>query len=114
MQTCLTRSSLTLNQQRLVALLQRIRFGRIHRLRVRGGEPDWGHDVTACSTYKVLGDNGPHPAHDADDYTLRREIVTFLQLLQQIGDGDLLNLEVRNGLPFTFEREETFTPDDAI
>lgn len=97
-----TRRSLSPGQQALLALLQRIRFGRILRLRVRGGEPDL-RGVQFCRTVKVLGENRPHPAAEADDFRLRQEVAEFFRLLHDLGDAEVTDVEVRNGLPFTFE-----------
>jgi hypothetical protein len=91
--------------RRLAALFQRIRYGTILRLRVRNGKPDWDGGVRWKRTIKVTGDNDPHPCELSSDYPLRREVVEFFRLLHCIGDGEILNVEIRNGLPFTFQIE---------
>jgi hypothetical protein len=102
-----TRKSLTKGQQALLALLQHVRHGRVHRLAIRHGEPDLSAGVVWTWTVKVLGENGPHPCSQAEDFHLRREVVEFFKLLAAMGDGEVHNIEVRNGLPFTFEVEGT-------
>jgi hypothetical protein len=89
--------------------MQRIRYGRIHRLPVRTGEPIMRPELSWTRTVKVLGENGPHPCIDAADYFLRHEVREFLQLLRDLGDGEIVNFEIRNGLPFSFEIEETLS-----
>jgi hypothetical protein len=98
----LTKRSLTRPRQQLLALLQHVRYGRIHRLPVRGGEPD-PRGVRWTRTVKVLGENAAHPSGAAADFHLRREVVEFFRLLSDVGDGEITDLEVRNGLPFLFE-----------
>ena len=98
-----TRLSLTDAQQDLLGLFQTIRFGRIHRLHVRGGQPDLAAGAPWTRTVKVLGENAPHPCTQAKDFTLRREVVEFFRLLQDVGDGQVADIQVRNGLPFSFE-----------
>jgi hypothetical protein len=96
-----SKQHLSPDQRALLQLLQQIRYGRIERLLVRDGEP-----VLAGArwkrTVKIGGDNAPHPCADADDFALRHEVAEFFRLLQQLGDAELTDVEVRNGLPFTF------------
>jgi hypothetical protein len=101
----MTKQSLSNTDRRLVALCQRIRYGTILRLRVRNGEPDWNGGVRWKQTVMVTGENDPHPCLSLTDYPLRREVVEFFRLLNQIGDGEILNVGIRNGLPFTFQIE---------
>jgi hypothetical protein len=95
--------------RRLVEVFQRIRYGSIGRLQVRSGEPVLG-GLRWVRKVKVLGENEAHPAIDRDDFPLRREVVEFFNLLDRVCDGVVLNIEVRNGLPFSFEVEESL-PD---
>jgi hypothetical protein len=100
-----TKRSLSVAERRLAALFQRIRYGVILQLRVQHGEPDWGSGVRWRQTVKVTGANDPHPSEQTLDYLLRREVVEFFRLLACIGSGEILNVEIRNGLPFTFQIE---------
>jgi hypothetical protein len=104
----MTKQSLSEEQQRLLQLLQRIRYGRILRLRVCDGQPVVDRAVVWTRTVKVRGDNTPHPNSRCEDFALRRDVVEFFQLLVELGDGEITNLEIRNGLPFTFEVNESF------
>jgi hypothetical protein len=98
-----TRRSLTPAQQDLLGLFQTIRYGRIHRLRVRSGQPDLDAGAPWTRTVKVLGENAPHPCNQAKDFTLRREVVQFFRLLHTLGDGEITDLQIRDGLPFSYE-----------
>ena len=104
-----TNRGLSKEQQRLLSLLQRIRYGRIHRLFVRHGQPIVGRDVTWSKTVKVLGANEPHGCSRVEEFGLRREFVELFRLLAEIEDGEITDLEVRNGLPFHFEISESFS-----
>jgi hypothetical protein len=88
-------------QRELLTLLQTIRYGRIERLLVRDGEPVLS-GVRWKRTVKLGGDNAPHPCSDVTDFALRREVVEFFRALHELGDAELTDVEVRNGLPFTF------------
>ena len=102
----LTKKSLSPQQQSLLMAMQTRRYGRIPVLRIAKGEPVLS-DVGFVRTVKVAGDNSPHPASTAEDFALRREVVEFFRLIAAVGDGEIRNLEIRNGLPFTFEVHET-------
>lgn len=95
------KNDLSGEQRGLLALFQRIRYGRVERLLVRDGEPVLA-GVRWKRTVKVGGDNSPHPCAEADDFALRHEVAEFFRLLQELGDAELTDVEVRNGLPFTF------------
>jgi hypothetical protein len=81
--------------------MQEIRYGRIERLLVRDGEPVLT-GIRWRRTVKLGGDNAPHQCADADDFALRREVIDFFAALCELDDADLTDIEVRNGLPFTF------------
>jgi hypothetical protein len=98
-----TKGSLSADQQRFVGLLQRIRYGRIPRLQVRRGQPVLQADLSWRRNVKVLGENAPHPSLHSPDFPLRKEVAEFFRLLTALGDGELVDLEVRNGLPFCFD-----------
>jgi hypothetical protein len=104
-----TLRELTEGQRRIVRLLQHIRYGRIHHLFIRNGQPVLDQQILWTRTIKVLGENGPHQAINLDEFTLCKEIRCFLQQLGTIGDGEVRNIEVRNGLPFSFELNESLT-----
>jgi hypothetical protein len=105
-----TLRSLPPEQQYLVRLFQHIRYGRIHRLLVRGGRPELSAGVTWTRTVKVHGDNAPHPGSQADDFALRREVVEFFRMLEVLCDAEVTDIQIRDGFPFTFELSESFTP----
>jgi hypothetical protein len=95
------KADLSHEQRRLVDLLQEIRYGRIERLLVRDGEPV-ASGVSWKRTVKLGGENTPHPCSNAEDFSLRREVVDFFRALRELGDAELTDIEIRNGLPFTF------------
>jgi hypothetical protein len=98
-----TKQSLSTDQQRVVELLQHIRYGRIPRLQVRRGQPVMHPELLWHRNVKVLGENSPHPSLHSPDFPLRKEVVEFFRLLAALGDAEIADLEVRNGLPFCFD-----------
>lgn len=102
-----SKHSLSADQQRFVELLQRIRYGSIPRLAVRGGQPVMNPELAWRRTVKVLGENSPHPSLHAADFALRKEVVEFFRSLAALGDAEIADVQIRNGLPFCFEVIET-------
>src|SRR5207248_1576115 len=97
-----TKTGLTDAQRRFVGLCQHVRYGRVHSLTVRAGEPVLSPGPWLTRKVKVPGENGPHPASSNSDFALKDEVREFFRLLAVLGDGEILNVEVRNGLPVSF------------
>ena len=89
--------------QRLLACFQQVRYGRIERLQVTRGQPDLRCGIHWRRTIKIGGDNEVHPGSHTQDYVLKRECAEFVRLLSSVGDGEIVNVEIRNGLPVAFE-----------
>jgi len=101
----ISKSSLSHSERRLVELLQSINFGRIEGLRVRGGLPAFAPAPRVIQLLKMGGQNGPREESNLEDFWLKQPIVDLLQTIRDIGDGEVLAIEVRHGLPFTVEIE---------
>jgi len=100
-----SKSSLTGSQQRLVELMQQINFGRIEDLLVRDGVPIFNPPPRVIRKLKVGADNSPRPEYDFDDFLLRQQTEELFSVIEQMGDGEVLVIDVRNGLPFALEVE---------
>ncbi len=98
------KSSLSPARRSLVELMQRVNFGRIEGLVIRGGEPvleDLGTRVVL--EVKFGGENGPRPeaaAAAAADFALKRQVVELFGHFDRLGDGRIEVLTVKHGLPF--------------
>ncbi|MFO7900005.1 MAG: hypothetical protein R6V58_13210 [Planctomycetota bacterium] len=86
--------------RRLVRLMQEIRFGRIGPFPVRDGEPDLGESPKVIREVKFGGANGTHPKAGSEDFALKSQVVDLFAEFEQLGDGFVLWLEVKHGLPF--------------
>lgn len=100
-----TKSSLSDPQIRLVELLQKLNFGRIERLHVERGEPVFEPAPRIVQKLKMGGENGPRPEATLLDFHLKLQTIELLEAIAGIRDGQVLTIEVRNGLPFTVEIE---------
>jgi len=105
LQSLTTKSSLSADQARLVDLLQVTNYGYIERLKFHDGEPVFEPPPRIIEKRKMGCDNGPRPEAGLTDFWLKRQIIELLDLISDIGDGELLTIEVRGGLPFLVELE---------
>jgi hypothetical protein len=99
------KSSLSEAQCRLIELLQRLNFGRVEGLHVRSGEPVFDPPPRVIETLKMGAPNGPRAEAALDDFWLKQPVVELIQAITYLGDGNILAIEVRHGLPFTVQIE---------
>jgi hypothetical protein len=100
-----TKSGLSRAQALLVELLQQINYGRIEHLRIRAGMPVFEPPPRVVRTLKMCSDTGPRPEADLEDFSLKRQTIEMLQKIAEVGDGEILTLEVKGGLAFSMEVE---------
>jgi len=107
MVTTVVKGSLSPRRRAIIELMQRINFGHIEGLVVRGGEPVFDPPPRVIRTWKSGGDNGPRPQARSADFGLKRDVVEFFGYIERLGDGVVRRIEIRHGLPFHMEIEET-------
>ena len=100
-----TKSSLSDSRRRLVELMQRLNFGRIQNLVVRDGEPVFDPAPKVIQKVKIGGENGPRPELSCEDFLLKKQTVELLGAISDLGEGTLLTIDVKHGLPFAVEIE---------
>ena len=87
----------------LVAVLQRLNFGRVEGLTVRAGEPVLDPPPRVVREHKFGGENGPRPEAGLPDFGLKPQVLDLLAVLDEVGDGTIPVLTVKHGLPFHAE-----------
>jgi hypothetical protein len=87
-------------RRRLLERMQRLNFGRIERLRVRGGQPVFDPAPAVVREVKFGGENGPRPELARRDFLIKAQLADFFRQLDDLGDGVIDLLEVKHGLPF--------------
>ena len=102
------KSSLTPSQQKLLAEMQRINFGRIFGLTVRDGQPVMDPPPRVVREIKFGGDNGPRPEAVKADFALKAQVRDLFAQLEALGDGVIPCIEIQRGLPFRMTVEEVF------
>jgi hypothetical protein len=100
-----TKSSLSDSHRRLVELMQRLNFGRIQNLVVRDGQPLFDPAPKVIQKVKIGGENGPRPELSCEDFLLKKQTVELLEAISDLGEGTVLTIDVKHGLPFAVEIE---------
>lgn len=103
MNTVPTKSSLSKPRRRLLELCQSVNFGRLEDLQVRGGDPVFTPPPRVITTVKFAGENGPRPERLSADFGLKAQHIELFALLNRLGDGVIVVLEIKHGLPFAGE-----------
>ena len=105
----ISKSSLSDAQGRLVELLQNLNFGRVECLRVKAGEPTFDPAPRVLRKLKIGGDNSPRSETALPDFWLKQQTIEMLEAIAELGEGEVLSIEVKHGLPFSMEVEVTST-----
>jgi hypothetical protein len=101
------KSSLSDSQRHLVELMQWLNFGRIEGLRVRNGEPVFDPGPRVVRKLKIGGENGPRPELFSDEFPLKAQTIELFAAISELGEGTVLSIDVKHGLPFAVELELT-------
>jgi len=87
-----------------LAAMQRLGFGRFEYLQFRGGElvlDPW--PVMVREVKFAAGQHTGKPAESNSD--LRPQVAEFFAYVREVDSGEIRELEVRHGLPFSMEIE---------
>lgn len=100
------KSCLTPSQQKLLAEMQRINFGRIEDLVVFRGEPAFDLPPRIVREVKFGSENGTRPEIAKDDFALKAQVRELFAQLEALGEGVISTIEIKHGLPFRMIVEE--------
>lgn len=92
-------SNLSPQRQHLVRLCQRLNFGSIRGLVIRGGEPVFDPPPTLLVEVKLDGDDPPRPESELADFHLVQEVVQLMNRLDDLITTTIEVLEIRAGIP---------------
>ena len=107
MRAVATKARLSAPRRRLLELMQRLNFGRIERLTIRGGEPMFDPPPRVVEEIKFGGEHGPRSELGFRDFALKAQVQDLFEQLGRLGDGRVESLEVQHGLPFRMKVEGT-------
>ena len=102
-----TKASLSPGRRRLLELMQGINFGRIEELTVRDGEPSFDPPPRVVREIKFGGENGPRQEVSVEDFALKSQATQLFAQLDCLGNGTVLSLDIKHGLPFRMCVKET-------
>lgn len=101
-----TKGDLTPARKRLVELMQRVGFGRIEGLVVRGGDPVLDPPPRVVREIKFCAENGPRPEAGKKDFALKQQVRDLFAEMEVMGNGVIRSIEIKHGLPFRMSIEE--------
>ena len=81
-------SSVSPARKKLLGLIQKINFGRIERLPVRGGEPVLDPLPAVVAEVKFAGENGPRAEAGLGDFILKKQHLDLFALDEVPGPPD--------------------------
>ncbi len=93
------------SERELLKAANFLRFGRIEQIPVRGGKLFLEENAKFIKVLK-LG-TASSQCEPPEDFTLRASVVQLFAQLRNVNPGMVRVLEVRHGLPFSVELEET-------
>ena len=99
------KSSVSGARGRLIELMQRLHFGRVEGLIFIAGHPVFDPPPRIVHEIKFGGKNGPHPKAGSGDFALKAQVRDLFARLEELGDGVILCLEIKHGLPFKMDVE---------
>ena len=100
-------NSQSIARQRLVRLMQEVRFGRIEDLRVGDGEPLWSLGPRVVRD--IVFGKGPVTTcqPSTGDFQLKRSVAEMFKLFDHEHSFEIEYIEVQHGLPLRVRIAET-------
>ncbi|HYK91478.1 MAG TPA: hypothetical protein VE398_22095 [Acidobacteriota bacterium] len=104
----LAKSDLSRPRQRLIEIMQRLNWGRIEQLVVRDGEPVLNARTRIIRNVRLGGREAARPELGKDDFLLKAPVIELFEHLDRLGNGRVMKIEIRSGLPadLVFEQPE--------
>lgn len=96
--TDVTKATLTPAKQRLIELMQEIRYGRIERLEVLDWEPVLDPPPRVVRQIVFGKENGSHTARNQDGFALKKSVAELLDVLDRERSLSIQELVINDGL----------------
>lgn len=100
------RSQLSSSRRWLVDDMQRLGFGHYRKLPLCGGEPVIDPPPKRVRNHRFSGQKNRRQVQ-AGDFLLKQQHLEMFMQFDQIGDGMISRLEVRDGLPYDMNVTES-------
>jgi hypothetical protein len=101
----LRRMDLLESERTLVELMEDLNFGRIERLQFRDGKPILQPLPRVIAAVKMADEECKTDSEIRTGSYLKHSLIELFMLMRRVGDGELLVIEVKHGLPFSIEIE---------
>jgi hypothetical protein len=85
-----------------VDLIREHQFGRIENMSVRAGQPILDRELKVVRVARLGGERGPN-VPGADEFELKQSVRDLFEELARLGNGIVVRLDFRHGLPFLME-----------
>jgi hypothetical protein len=105
-----TTGDLTDAERWLVQIMSNYQFGRVENLAIRAGQPIIGQDVKVVRVAQLGGDSGGTKIPVADEFELKRSVRDLFEELSRLGNGLIVRLEFKRGLPCRLETTARVAP----
>jgi len=102
-----TKCSLSPLRRRLVEEMQCMNFGRIEELAVRDGDPVLDPSPRIVREFKLGGEQRAPSEDSPEEFVLKAQCVDLFRHMDELRDGAIDVLTIKNGLPFQMAREVT-------
>jgi hypothetical protein len=94
---------LSTQQHSLVDLMREHQFGRVESMSVRAGQPILDRDVKVVRFVRLGGESRATSVPSGNEFELKRPVRNLFDELARLGNGKVVSLEFRHGLPFLIE-----------
>jgi hypothetical protein len=89
-------------QSSLLEIMRVHQFGRIENMSIRAGQPVLDH-LKVVRVACLGGKSGGTKLPSTDDFELKRAVCNLINELARLGDGTVVRLDFKRGLPCRLE-----------
>jgi hypothetical protein len=102
---------LSAQQRAIVEIMREHQFGRVENMPVNAGQPILDQDLKIVRVACLGGESGGTKLSTGDEFELKRSVRDLFDELARLGDGTVVRLEFKRGLPCRLETTPHVTPD---
>jgi hypothetical protein len=94
---------LSAQQRSLLEIMREHQFGRVENMPVRAGQPILGRELKVVRVSRLGGESGGTKPPGPDEFELKRAVCDLFDELARLGNGTVVKLEFKRGLPCRLE-----------
>ena len=107
-----TTRDLTAAQRSVLKIMRENQFGRLENVPVQGGQPVLDRGVKVVRVARLGGESVGMTVPCTDEFELKRAVCDLFDELARLGNGTVVKLEFKHGLPFSLETVATAISED--